>query len=171
LEKSGAKSIGTTANLVVAAAAGACTVIVTQVSNTIGLLKNAMGLLKINLGSLILFVLLSYQPLDTAASRMQTSAFGKSKGLRETLSEGTWMEAFDGLGISIILTCNPSIQVLNLARFLYNECCIGLQIDNMSYGVQLCQLFVFKQLNIDTEDCVDGILYSEQTLKVLSFIV
>jgi len=79
LEKSGAKSVGTTANLLVAAAAGACTVIVTQ-------------------------------PLDTAASRMQTSAFGKSKGLRETLSEGTWMEAFDGLGISIILTCNPSIQ-------------------------------------------------------------
>jgi len=55
-------------------------------------------------------MLLFYQPLDTAASRMQTSAFGKSKGLRETLSEGTWMEAFDGLGISIILTCNPSIQ-------------------------------------------------------------
>ncbi|KAL6610025.1 hypothetical protein ACP70R_039994 [Stipagrostis hirtigluma subsp. patula] len=79
LEKSGAKSIGTTANLVVAAAAGACTVIVTQ-------------------------------PLDTASSRMQTSAFGKSKGLRETLAEGTWMEAFDGLGISLILTCNPSIQ-------------------------------------------------------------
>ncbi|KAF8765734.1 hypothetical protein HU200_008238 [Digitaria exilis] len=79
LEKSGAKSIGTTANLLVAAAAGACTVIVTQ-------------------------------PLDTAASRMQTSAFGKSKGLRETLAEGTWMEAFDGLGISLILTCNPSIQ-------------------------------------------------------------
>ncbi|CAN6328384.1 unnamed protein product [Urochloa humidicola] len=79
LEKSGAKSIGTTANLIVAAAAGACTVISTQ-------------------------------PLDTAASRMQTSAFGKSKGLRETLAEGTWMEAFDGLGISIILTCNPSIQ-------------------------------------------------------------
>uniref|UniRef100_A0A0A8YT44 Peroxisomal adenine nucleotide carrier 1 n=1 Tax=Arundo donax TaxID=35708 RepID=A0A0A8YT44_ARUDO len=79
LEKSGAKSIGTTANLLVAAAAGVCTVVVTQ-------------------------------PLDTAASRMQTSAFGKSKGLRETLAEGTWMEAFDGLGISIILTCNPSIQ-------------------------------------------------------------
>ncbi|KAJ1262744.1 hypothetical protein BS78_09G133400 [Paspalum vaginatum] len=79
LERSGAKSIGTTANLLVAAAAGACTVVVTQ-------------------------------PLDTAASRMQTSSFGKSKGLRETLSEGTWMEVFDGLGISIILTCNPSIQ-------------------------------------------------------------
>ncbi|KAK3138866.1 hypothetical protein QOZ80_5AG0374450 [Eleusine coracana subsp. coracana] len=79
LEKSGAKSIGTTANLLVAAAAGASTVIVTQ-------------------------------PLDTASSRMQTSAFGKSKGLRETLAEGTWMEAFDGLGISIILTCNPAIQ-------------------------------------------------------------
>jgi len=104
LEKSGAKSVGTTANLLVAAAAGACTVIVTQVIN-------AIGLLKINLGRLILFMLRLYQPLDTAASRMQTSAFGKSKGLRETLAEGTWMEAFDGLGISIILTCNPSIQV------------------------------------------------------------
>jgi hypothetical protein len=43
LEKSGAKSIGTTANLVVAAAAGACTVIVTQVSNAIGLLKKCYG--------------------------------------------------------------------------------------------------------------------------------
>jgi hypothetical protein len=42
---------------------------------------------------------------------MQTSAFGKSKGLRATLAEGTWLEAFDGLGISLILTCNPSIQV------------------------------------------------------------
>jgi hypothetical protein len=52
---------------------------------------------------------------------MQTSTFGKSKGLRETLTEGTWMEAFDGLDISIILTCNPSIQVLNLTRLFYNE--------------------------------------------------
>jgi len=68
-------------------------------------------------------MLLFYQPLDTAASRMQTSAFGKSKGLRETLSEGTWMEAFDGLGISIILTCNPSIQVLNFASLFYDEYC------------------------------------------------
>lgn len=55
--------------------------------------------------------LLCFQPLDTASSRMQTSAFGKSKGLRATLAEGTWLEAFDGLGISLILTCNPSIQV------------------------------------------------------------
>ncbi|KAM7488638.1 hypothetical protein LguiB_026122 [Lonicera macranthoides] len=79
LEKSGSKSIGTRANLIVAAAAGACTVIITQ-------------------------------PLDTASSRMQTSEFGKSKGLWETLSEGTWSEAFDGLGISLLLTANPSIQ-------------------------------------------------------------
>lgn len=42
---------------------------------------------------------------------MQTSEFGKSKGLWKTLSEGTWGEAFDGLGISILLTTNPSIQV------------------------------------------------------------
>lgn len=79
LEKSGNKTMGTKANLIVAAAAGACTVIVTQ-------------------------------PLDTASSRMQTSEFGKSKGLWKTLSEGTWMEAFDGLGISLLLTSNPSIQ-------------------------------------------------------------
>ncbi|CAN0856632.1 Peroxisomal adenine nucleotide carrier 1 [Linum grandiflorum] len=49
-------------------------------------------------------------PLDTAASRMQTTEFGKSKGLWETLSEGTWAEAFDGLGISLLLTSNPAIQ-------------------------------------------------------------
>ncbi|XP_057992695.1 peroxisomal adenine nucleotide carrier 1 isoform X2 [Hevea brasiliensis] len=79
LEKSGNKRIGAKANLLVAAAAGACTVIVTQ-------------------------------PLDTASSRMQTSAFGKSEGLWKTLSEGTWSEAFDGLGISLLLTSNPSIQ-------------------------------------------------------------
>ncbi|CAA6654153.1 unnamed protein product [Spirodela intermedia] len=79
LEKSGFKSIGTKANLVVAAAAGACTAIVTQ-------------------------------PLDTASSRMQTSEFGKSRGLWETLSDGSWSEAFDGLGISLLLTSNPAIQ-------------------------------------------------------------
>jgi hypothetical protein len=79
LVKSGSKSIGTTANLVIAAAAGACTAIVTQ-------------------------------PLDTASSKMQTSAFGKSKGLWLTLTEGSWSEAFDGLGISLLLTSNPAIQ-------------------------------------------------------------
>lgn len=42
---------------------------------------------------------------------MQTSAFGKSKGLLETLTEGSWTDAFDGLGISLLLTSNPAIQV------------------------------------------------------------
>ncbi|XVE62990.1 hypothetical protein DITRI_Ditri06bG0163900 [Diplodiscus trichospermus] len=79
IEKSGSKSIGTRANLVLAAAAGACTAIVTQ-------------------------------PLDTASSRMQTSAFGKSKGLWKTLTEGTLSDAFDGLGVSLLLTSNPAIQ-------------------------------------------------------------
>ncbi|XP_030470482.1 peroxisomal adenine nucleotide carrier 1-like [Syzygium oleosum] len=79
LKKSGNKSIGTRANLIIAAAAGACTVIVTQ-------------------------------PLDTASSKMQTSEFGKSKGLWKTFSDFTWGEAFDGLGISLLLTINPSIQ-------------------------------------------------------------
>ncbi|KAL0434442.1 UNVERIFIED_CONTAM: Peroxisomal adenine nucleotide carrier 1 [Sesamum latifolium] len=79
LRETGAKSIGTRANLIIAAAAGACTVIVTQ-------------------------------PLDTASSKMQTSDFGKSKGLRKSLSESTWSELFDGLGISLLLTANPSIQ-------------------------------------------------------------
>ncbi|GMH28466.1 hypothetical protein Nepgr_030309 [Nepenthes gracilis] len=79
LKKSGKKLLGTKANLIVAAAAGACTCIITQ-------------------------------PLDTASSRMQTSEFGKSKGLWKTLSEGTWSDAYDGLGISLLLTTNPSIQ-------------------------------------------------------------
>ncbi|KAL7105180.1 hypothetical protein ACP275_07G028500 [Erythranthe tilingii] len=79
LRESRSKSIGTAANLLIAAAAGACTAIVTQ-------------------------------PLDTAASRMQTSDFGKSKGLWESLSQGSWSDAFDGLGISLLLTTNPSIQ-------------------------------------------------------------
>jgi hypothetical protein len=46
---------------------------------------------------------------------MQTSAFGKSKGLWETLTEGSYSDAFDGLGISLLLTSNPAIQVLDLA--------------------------------------------------------
>ncbi|KAM0994921.1 hypothetical protein PS2_010410 [Malus domestica] len=79
VETSGVKSIGTRANLVLAAAAGACTAILTQ-------------------------------PLDTASSRMQTSAFGKSKGLWKTLTDGSWIDAFDGLGISLLLTANPAIQ-------------------------------------------------------------
>ncbi|XP_059652449.1 peroxisomal adenine nucleotide carrier 1 [Cornus florida] len=79
VERSGSKSIGTKANLLLAAAAGACNAFVTQ-------------------------------PLDTASSRMQTSTFGKSKGLCQTLTEGSWSEAFDGLGISLLLTSNPAIQ-------------------------------------------------------------
>ncbi|CAN6467868.1 unnamed protein product [Victoria cruziana] len=79
LSRSRQKTIGTKANLIVAAAAGACTAIITQ-------------------------------PLDTASSRMQTSEFGKSKGLWATLTRGSWSEAFDGLGISLLLTSNPSIQ-------------------------------------------------------------
>ena len=46
---------------------------------------------------------------------MQTSSFGKSKELWKTLTEGTWGDAFDGLGISLLLTSNPAIQVHNLA--------------------------------------------------------
>uniref|UniRef100_A0A7C9EUR3 Uncharacterized protein n=1 Tax=Opuntia streptacantha TaxID=393608 RepID=A0A7C9EUR3_OPUST len=79
LKKTGSKSMGTKANLIAAAAAGACTAVLTQ-------------------------------PLDTASSKMQTSEFGKSKGLWKTLTEGTWSDAFDGLGISLLLTTNPSIQ-------------------------------------------------------------
>ncbi|KAL0738707.1 hypothetical protein Bca4012_014917 [Brassica carinata] len=78
-ERIGSKSIGTKANLLLAAAAGACTSVLTQ-------------------------------PLDTASSRMQTSQFGKSKGLWKTLTEGDWGNAFDGLGISLLLTSNPAIQ-------------------------------------------------------------
>ncbi|KAI4311263.1 hypothetical protein MLD38_036169 [Melastoma candidum] len=79
LKKSGNKSIGARDNLLVAIAAAACTVVVTQ-------------------------------PLDTASSKMQTSEFGKSKGLWKTITDRTWREAFDGLGISLLLTINPSIQ-------------------------------------------------------------
>jgi hypothetical protein len=51
------------------------------------------------------------QPLDNASSKMQTSAFGKSKGLWSTLKEGSLGDAFHALGISILLTTNPAIQV------------------------------------------------------------
>eukprot|EP01018_Ginkgo_biloba_P022069 Gb_23995 [translate_table: standard] len=57
------------------------------------------------------------QPLDTASARMQTSEFGKSKGLWETLSEGSLKEAFGGLGISLLLTSNPAIQYTVFEQF------------------------------------------------------
>ncbi|KAH9314894.1 hypothetical protein KI387_023521 [Taxus chinensis] len=41
---------------------------------------------------------------------MQTSEFGKSKSLWQTLTEGSWKKAFDGVGVSLLLTCNPAIQ-------------------------------------------------------------
>ncbi|KVH93603.1 Mitochondrial carrier domain-containing protein [Cynara cardunculus var. scolymus] len=63
-----------------------------------------------NLSDVLWEAISTRQPLDTAASRMQTSDFGKSKGLWKTLSEDSWEEAFDGLGISILLTINPAIQ-------------------------------------------------------------
>ncbi|KAK6913898.1 Mitochondrial substrate/solute carrier [Dillenia turbinata] len=93
LEKTGAKSIGTKANLIIAAVAGACNVIIIQ-------------------------------PLDIASSKMQTSAFGKSKGFWATLSEGTWKDIFDGLSVSLLLTSNPSIQH---AYDVSNECVISHQ--------------------------------------------
>lgn len=71
--------MGTGPNLLVAAAAGTCTAVLTQ-------------------------------PLDTASTRMQTSAFGKSKGLWATLTEGSWREAYAGFGASLVLVSNPAIQ-------------------------------------------------------------
>jgi hypothetical protein len=59
---------------------------------------------------------------------MQTSEFGKSKGLWKSLSEGTWRDAFDGLGISLLLTSNPSIQVLELA-IQYIGCMYGSHVE------------------------------------------
>ncbi|KAK9146706.1 hypothetical protein Sjap_006609 [Stephania japonica] len=50
------------------------------------------------------------QPLDTVSSKMQTSAFGQSKRLWQSLKERTWSEAYDGLGISLLLTSNPAVQ-------------------------------------------------------------
>lgn len=79
LRRSERKRMGTGANLIVAAAAGACTVVLTQ-------------------------------PLDTASAKMQTSTFGSSRSLWETLADGGWRQAFDGIGASLILTSNPAIQ-------------------------------------------------------------
>lgn len=79
LNRSKKKYMETKVNLLIAAAAGACTSLITQ-------------------------------PLDTASARMQTSEFGKSKGLWQTLSEGSWEKAFDGVGVSLLLTSNPAIQ-------------------------------------------------------------
>jgi adenine nucleotide transporter 17 len=79
LKKAKVLKMGTAPNLLVAAAAGVCTVTLTQ-------------------------------PLDTASTRMQTSAFGKSKKLWATLTEGGWKEGYAGFGASLVLVSNPAIQ-------------------------------------------------------------
>lgn len=45
---------------------------------------------------------------------MQTSEFGNAKGFWKTLTEGTWGDAYDGMGITLLLTPNPAIQVNHL---------------------------------------------------------
>lgn len=72
------------------------------------------------------------QPLDTASARMQTSTFGKSKTLWQTLKDGDWRQAFNGLGASLILTSNPAIQVLSLMM-----CPWKLQIVLLQLGYKL----------------------------------
>ncbi|KAG6432227.1 hypothetical protein SASPL_103801 [Salvia splendens] len=110
LRESKSKSIGTAANLLIAAAAGACTAIATQASHTSDFALNA-GANCFNrnprLRSLLQWV---SRVQILSSSRMQTSDFGKSKGLWQSLSEGSFSDAFDGLGISLLLTANPSIQ-------------------------------------------------------------
>lgn len=59
------------------------------------------------------------QPLDTASTRMQTSAFGKSKVLWKTLTEGSWSEAYTGFGASLVLVSNPAIQVLKFYHLVH----------------------------------------------------
>ncbi|KAM6559312.1 hypothetical protein CsatA_028551 [Cannabis sativa] len=58
------------------------------------------------------------ESLDTTALRMQTTTFEKFKGLWKTLTEGTWSDAFDGLGMSMLLTWNPDLEPCFLAFVL-----------------------------------------------------
>ncbi|BBM97272.1 solute carrier family 25 (peroxisomal adenine nucleotide transporter), member 17 [Marchantia polymorpha subsp. ruderalis] len=88
LKRAGVKRMGTGTNLIVAAAAGACTALLTQ-------------------------------PLDTAAARMQTSTFGKSKTLMQTFREGTWKELWAGIEPSLVLCSNPAIQYTVFEQLKY----------------------------------------------------
>eukprot|EP00898_Chlorokybus_atmophyticus_P003248 jgi/Chlat1/3924/Chrsp26S04188 len=73
--------ISTAANLAIAAAAGICTVLVTQ-------------------------------PLDTVTAKLQTHSGAKheQKGLVESMQKLGLAKLYDGLGASLLLTCNPAIQ-------------------------------------------------------------
>ncbi|KAM6582148.1 hypothetical protein CsatB_009150 [Cannabis sativa] len=62
------------------------------------------------------FLIFEYMSLDTTALRMQTTTFEKFKGLWKTLTEGTWSYAFDGLGMSLLLTWNPAFQVCAVSK-------------------------------------------------------
>lgn len=50
------------------------------------------------------------QPWDTLSARMQTSRPGECKGFLAMLREGGLRQAYDGMGVSLMLTCNPAIQ-------------------------------------------------------------
>jgi hypothetical protein len=53
------------------------------------------------------------------------------------------MEAFDGLGISIILTCNPAIQVFSLCRIFIQY--LLENIHHVCYAIPLSFLFIYKE--------------------------
>lgn len=83
---------------------------------------------------------------------MQTSDFGKSKGLWQSLSEGTLSDAFDGLGISLLLTANPSIQVyvsaLPIQTLLLSKYLLRLKTGQLNSNAKCnaMQYTVFDQL-------------------------
>ena len=104
--------------------------------------------------------LLVLQPLDMASSRMQTSEFGKSKGLWKTLSEGTWREAFDGLGISLLLTSNPSIQVVltpsrHMIFFDHRHVLVRNRYGNYPLGIFVRYIIQFSLLHREDVTCIE----------------
>ncbi|RVW53482.1 Peroxisomal adenine nucleotide carrier 1 [Vitis vinifera] len=102
LERSGFNSIGTKANLILAAAAGACTAIVTQIL--------ASFLFYYALGFQLMLHLVAYGSPGYSLLKDADKCFWEIKRAWQTLTAGTWSEAFDGLGISLLLTTNPAIQ-------------------------------------------------------------
>lgn len=77
------------------------------------------------------------QPLDTAAAKMQSSSFGASRSLRDTLASDC-VGAFDGLGASLFLTSNPAIQVPTPPLPVSGRGVAGKQVS----FVALCQLIL-----------------------------
>ena len=121
LQHAHSSSLSLFSNIVVAAAAGACTVILTQVTFVSAFCEMSVWCQWLNTCNLCALAADRLQPWDTLSARMQTSRPGEAKSFASLLEEGGIRQAYNGLGISLLLIANPAIQVCSKCVMVSHE--------------------------------------------------